>query len=117
MATSPPAWAIVRVARARAGLTQRDLAARAGTSQAAIARYERGKTVPDLTTLARVVESCGLELWLSVTEPDDHDAVLIKENLRRTPRQRAAANRNATRLLVSAEKARAAGEVRPLVDA
>jgi hypothetical protein len=67
--------------------------------------------------LARLVEACGLELRLSVAEPDDHDRVLIEGNLRRTPRQRVGANRNATRLLAHAAQARAAGAVRPLVDA
>ncbi len=117
MGASPPAWAIVRAARARAGLTQRQLAARAGTSQAAIGRYERGRSIPDLATLGRLVDACGLELRLSMTEPDQHDAELIREHVRRTPRQRVSANRSATRLLAKAAHARAAGRVRPLVDA
>src|SRR3972149_4552502 len=97
MADSPlPAWAAVRAARTRAGLTQRELAARAGTSQAAVARYERRRTVPDLRTLARLVEACGLELRLSIAEPDRHDRVLLRDNLRPTPAQPLTANRNAT---------------------
>ena len=118
MAGAPfPAWAAVRSARTRAGLTQRVLAERAGTSQAAVARYERNRTVPDLRTLARLVEACGLELRLSIAEPDPHDRDLIHDNLRRTPAQRAAANRNATRILAAAARARADGRVRPLFDA
>jgi transcriptional regulator with XRE-family HTH domain len=57
-----PAWALVREARARAGLTQAELAGRAGTSQAAIARYERADVLPSLETLDRLVRACGLEL-------------------------------------------------------
>ena len=86
-------------------------------SQAAVARYERNRTVPDLRTLARLVEACGLELRLSIAEPDPHDRDLIHDNLRRTPAQRATANRNATRILAAAARARADGRVRPLFDA
>jgi len=118
MANQPlQAWAAVRAARTRAGLTQRELAAKARTSQAAVARYERGRTVPDLRTLARLVEACGLELRLSIAEPDPHDRALIHDNLRRTPAQRVTANRNATRILAAAARARAQGRVRPLLHA
>jgi transcriptional regulator with XRE-family HTH domain len=57
---------MVMVARQAAGLTQRSLAARAGTSAAAINRYERGRSRPDLETLARVLAACGFELQLTM---------------------------------------------------
>jgi transcriptional regulator with XRE-family HTH domain len=57
---------LVVAARNAAGLTQRSLAAKAGTSAAAINRYERGRSQPDLDTLARVVASCGFELQLTM---------------------------------------------------
>ena len=66
------AAAAVREARRRAGLTQRQLAERAGTSQAAVARYERGRTVPDVATLSRLLEACGYGLRaapLTAVEP------------------------------------------------
>lgn len=53
---------LVKDARRRAGLTQRALAERAGTSQAAVARYESGRTVPDVATLDRLLRACGYEL-------------------------------------------------------
>ncbi len=65
-ATPAAVGQLVSSARRRAGLTQRALAARAGTSQAAIARYESGRHVPDLRTLTRLVAACGLELSLDV---------------------------------------------------
>jgi len=52
----------VREAREAAGLSQRDLAARMGTSQAAIARLEAGGVGATLTTLQRVAAALGLEL-------------------------------------------------------
>jgi transcriptional regulator with XRE-family HTH domain len=69
-ATRWPVWALIREARRRAGLTQRELALRAGTSQPAIARYERAKALPELGTLHRLVEACGLELRLSLSPRD-----------------------------------------------
>lgn len=52
----------VREAREAAGLSQRDLAARMGTSQAAIARLEAGGVGATLTTLQRAAAALGLEL-------------------------------------------------------
>lgn len=57
---------LVRAARRAAGLTQRAVAARAGTSAAAVNRYERGRAVPDLATLERVLAACGFALRLSM---------------------------------------------------
>lgn len=48
--------------REAAGLSQRDLAARMGTSQAAIARLEAGGVGATLTTLQRAATALGLEL-------------------------------------------------------
>ena len=55
----------VRNAREAAGLSQRVLASRMGTSQAAIARLEAGGVGSTLTTLQRVASA--LELEVSVT--------------------------------------------------
>ncbi|MGQ0618064.1 MAG: helix-turn-helix domain-containing protein [Acidimicrobiia bacterium] len=52
----------VREAREAAGLSQRDLATRMGTSQAAIARLEAGGVGATLTTLQRAAAALGLEL-------------------------------------------------------
>lgn len=46
-------------ARARAGLSQAELAARMGTSQSAIARLESGQTLPSTKTLLRFAEATG----------------------------------------------------------
>jgi transcriptional regulator with XRE-family HTH domain len=90
---------IVEEARRRAGLTQRDLAARAGTSQAAIARIERGLVNPTLDTLRRVTAAAGFELKVTLVplapaDPvieaykRDVDRTLLRENLKRTVDQR-----------------------------
>lgn len=54
----------VRDARESAGLSQRELAARMGTSQAAVARLEAGGTGATLTTLQKVASA--LDLTVSI---------------------------------------------------
>ena len=46
-------------ARARAGLTQAQLAKRMGTTQSAVARIEGGKRLPSIKTLLRYAEATG----------------------------------------------------------
>ncbi len=54
----------VRDAREAAGLSQRELAARMGTSQAAVARLEAGGTGATITTLQKVASA--LDLTVSI---------------------------------------------------
>lgn len=53
---------LLRTARTRAGLSQRALAQRAGTSQSVVARIELGQTSPTWDTLARLIDAAGLDL-------------------------------------------------------
>jgi predicted nucleotidyltransferase/DNA-binding XRE family transcriptional regulator len=50
---------LLRDARIRAGLSQRELAARAATSQPAVNRYELGHVQPRADTLERLLAACG----------------------------------------------------------
>lgn len=52
----------IRQARLDAKFSQVDLAARAGTSQPALARYETGAALPTLPTLERLLAACGRRL-------------------------------------------------------
>lgn len=52
--------------RARAGLTQRQLAERMGKPQSMIARWERGHDVPRLDSLVAIAHACGVELDLTL---------------------------------------------------
>jgi transcriptional regulator with XRE-family HTH domain len=49
-------------ARGRAGLTQTELARRAGTSQATISAYEHGRKAPSVETLGRLLAAAGTRL-------------------------------------------------------
>ena len=53
---------MVRDARRRAKLTQRELSAKAGIPQETIARIERGRVDPRVGTLDRLLEACGYGL-------------------------------------------------------
>lgn len=50
---------VIREARTAAGWTQARLAEAGGTTQSAIARWERGATEPAFDTVVRLVEACG----------------------------------------------------------
>jgi transcriptional regulator with XRE-family HTH domain len=63
------AAAILRDARRRAGLTQVEVARRAGVTQSVISTYESGHRQPSIPTLAGLVEAMGLELTLAVRRP------------------------------------------------
>ena len=53
---------MLRDARRRAGLTQQQLAARAGVTQSVISAYESGHRQPALTTLAALIAASGFDL-------------------------------------------------------
>jgi transcriptional regulator with XRE-family HTH domain len=75
--------------RRSAALSQRALAERAGTSQPAIARYERAAATPSWETLERLAGACGRRLRLSVeVAPDPGDVALAERFLELTPEQR-----------------------------
>jgi len=83
------AGSLLREARRRHGLTQRQLAARARTSQAAISRIERELVSPTVATLAQLLDLMGEELVLDANAIDyGHDRTLLEQNLRRTPAER-----------------------------
>lgn len=80
--------ALIAEARKRAGLTQGRLAARMGTHQSVVARWETGRTHPDFDTVRRAVRAAGFDLGLSLTPIDDHDLTLIRRELAREPYER-----------------------------
>lgn len=80
---------LLRDARRRHRVTQKQLAARARTSQAAISRIERGLVSPSVETLAKLLDLLGEELELAARPIDyGHDPALIRANLDRSPTSR-----------------------------
>lgn len=78
----------LREARRRAGLTQRQLAERAGVPQPTVARIERGTVSPLVGTLQRLLLETGQELSVEHRLGEGVDRSLIKDRLRLTPVQR-----------------------------
>ena len=82
---------LLKEARARAGLSQRALARRAGTSQSVVARIELGVTDPSSRTLASLLGAAGFELRVRL-EPlvnvDTHMLEDVQRILSLTPEER-----------------------------
>lgn len=92
---------LIRTTRERVHLTQGELAARAGTSQPAISRYESGTSSPAVDTLDRILAAMGSRLELSAVDAPGHLDVrgtrmrklrLFREQIRRTARAHGASN-------------------------
>jgi len=79
---------LVREARRRAGLTQAELATRAGTAQPAIARWESGRVAISLDDVVRLVRLCGLDLELMLMRRDASDLVQAARLANLTGQQR-----------------------------
>ena len=101
---------LLREARERAHLTQAELAARAGTSQPAISRYEAATASPSVETLDRLLASMGARLELSVTPAprnlDVRTPRLAKIRANRDLIRKAARRNHATNLQVFGSVAR-----------
>jgi transcriptional regulator with XRE-family HTH domain len=105
---------VLRQARERHGLSQRRLAIRAGTSQDAISRIERGVESPTFERLAQILLAMGERLALSIeplessvpaAELDAAAAMSPGERLR----EATSWNRVASQLALAGEEARRAG--------
>ena len=91
--------ALLRDARRLAGLSQAELAARVGTTQAVVSRWERNVEVPRIDGLARALQACGLEADLVFRRRDDVDRAQIVNTLRLTPDERLESVAETARLL------------------
>lgn len=66
------AWAVgqrIRMAREQQGLRQEDLAEKAGIQRPNIARIEKGKHLPSISTLQKVARALGLDMSALMTAP------------------------------------------------
>lgn len=80
---------LLREARRKAGLTQRQAAAAAGVAQPTLARVESGRQQPTLPTLERLLAGTGHRLVVELEAlPDPHDLGLLEVTLALTPQQR-----------------------------
>ncbi len=105
---------LIRSTRERLGLSQRRLALRAGTTQAAVSRIERGLVSPTFTTIRELMLAMGEEPVLSSQRlPTDWDPAHMASTLERTPKERLALaiswNRAAVELANAGRAARGDG--------
>ncbi len=103
---------LIRRTRERHGISQRSLALRAATDQAAVSRIERGEVSPSVDTVERLLAAMGERLELEAEPVErDYDPVHLRATLRRTPAERLEVaiswNRLAGRLTEAGRSARA----------
>ncbi len=79
---------MLRMARRRAGLTQRELARRAGVPQPTVSRIEAGRISPSLATLGPLIEACGMEIEVIERAGEGVDRGQLWDGLRRSPASR-----------------------------
>lgn len=74
-----PAAGLLALARDKAGITQAELARRAGVAASMVSAYERDRRQPTLATLLRLLKAAGFELRMHLEPYDDHDDVLAAQ--------------------------------------
>lgn len=103
---------LIRSTRTRLGLSQRQLALRAETTQAAVSRIESGLVSPTFTTMRALLLAMGEEPALDSRRIHSKwDPAHMTSTLQRTPEERLALalswNRMAARLVAAGRTARA----------
>jgi transcriptional regulator with XRE-family HTH domain len=83
-----PSSALLQLARLKAGLTQRELAERAGVPVTMISAYERDLRQPTLATLLRLLRAGGFDLRLHLAAHDPHDEILDRLEAGRSEAER-----------------------------
>jgi transcriptional regulator with XRE-family HTH domain len=75
---------LLQLARLKSGLSQRQLAEKAGVPTTMISAYERDLRQPTLPTLLRLLNAAGLDLRMQLVALDDHDLVLERSDANRS---------------------------------
>ncbi len=109
MRCSNDASVILREARKRSGISQRRLALRAGTSQDAISRIERGVESPTLERLANLLLVLGERLELDSAPLGEAEIPAASLSAGERLREAASWNLVATKLEIVGAQARRAG--------
>ena len=76
---------LLREARKRAGLTQRQLAERLGVAQPQVARWESRRATPSFERLKAVLAVCGLDMEISLAPRDEDTRRMLAVQATRTP--------------------------------
>jgi len=98
---------LVQEARARARLSQRELARLSGTKASVVSRIETGKTSPSAATLGRLLAAAGFELRAELGPRARLDPTMLADVPRvraLTPEARLLEVRNVDRFLAAARR-------------
>jgi transcriptional regulator with XRE-family HTH domain len=79
---------LIREARLRAGLTQKELSELTGRERSVIARWEQGVISPPVDSLMQIIHACGFDLPLTLIPVDQSADEELREALLETPSQR-----------------------------
>ena len=88
--------ALLQLARIKAGISQTELAWRAGVPATMVSAYEHGRRDPGLGTLTKLLGAAGFELRMHLEPTDTHDAVLAAREALRSPAERRQLDRQLT---------------------
>lgn len=100
---------VLRVARAKTGMTVAQLATLAGVPRSTVERIEAGTRQPSLVTMGKLLAAVDLDLRIHLEPYDDHDDVLDARRAALNPAKRAVAEARQDALVAAL---RAAGAVR-----
>ena len=81
---------LIRLARAKSGMTQVELARNVGVSQQVISEYETGRKEPTLPSLRRLINAAGYEVRMRLEPLSDHDESVERFLDTMSPESRAA---------------------------
>jgi transcriptional regulator with XRE-family HTH domain len=79
---------LLKEARQRAGLSQAQLARRAGKPTSVIGRWERNEVKPSFETLLEMIRACGFDLRFVLASLDESQDAAIRSSLDLRPAQR-----------------------------
>src|SRR3954452_12925493 len=103
---------LLRWARRRAGLSQRQLADPAGVPQSTFGRIESGASDPRLSTLRRLLRACGFDLEVEPLVGMGVDRSQFRETLALTPERRIAQVEHMAPQIVALRRAMIAAKAR-----
>jgi transcriptional regulator with XRE-family HTH domain len=79
---------LIREARLRAGLTQKELSELTGRERSVIARWEQGVISPPVDSLIEIIHACGFDLPLTLMPVDESADAELRDALLATPSER-----------------------------
>lgn len=101
-----PAAGLLQLARLQAGISQRELADRAGVDRSMISAYEHDRRQPTMPTLLKLLKAAGFDLRMHLEPYDEHDDVLEARERERPAVEREAWERRQKARLVGLEPPR-----------